>query len=471
MKFYKHQTKHHCYIDSSIQALALALFQDMKKALGFGFTVHTCASFSHGTISWYSPIKDFEDFKNNAMKVFLKNTALTKKWKKKLFTGAKPFLQFLSKIEKIDLSKLTNKELWNLYESYVLNYRRLFVWGEPPCMALRQKLGDLLLDYLKINSSNASEDLNILTAPHYISFTQREQYDLATLALKKDKEKLVKQHTKKYCWIPYDYGVMIWDEKHFRNELKKLKNPKKIIKEINAYLPKLKKQQKDLTKKLKIDKKHQIIFEALRDLTVLMDYKKEVFTKAHYFFRVVIEEVARRLQLSVPQMKALLNEEVKLVLSNKKKVSKKILNERLAFSVCNINKKGEYVYTTGKKAKEFYSRHLKEKIVKETVIQGHPASRGKRKGKVRVIVDAKNINTLKKGEILVTHMTSPDYIMGVKKAGAIVTDEGGITCHAAIISRELNIPCITGTKTATETLKTGDKVEVDANKGTVRKIK
>jgi pyruvate,water dikinase len=68
-------------------------------------------------------------------------------------------------------------------------------------------------------------------------------------------------------------------------------------------------------------------------------------------------------------------------------------------------------------------------------------------------------------------MTSPDYISAMNLAGAIVTDEGGLLSHAAIVSRELGKPCIVGTKVATRVFKNRDLVEVDANKGIVRKIK
>lgn len=78
---------------------------------------------------------------------------------------------------------------------------------------------------------------------------------------------------------------------------------------------------------------------------------------------------------------------------------------------------------------------------------------------------------VKKGDILVSPMTTSAFMPAIKKATAIVTDEGGITCHAAIVSRELNTPCIIGTKIATQVLKDGDIVEVDANKGIVRLIK
>ena len=69
-----------------------------------------------------------------------------------------------------------------------------------------------------------------------------------------------------------------------------------------------------------------------------------------------------------------------------------------------------------------------------------------------------------------TPMTRPEFLPLMKKAKAIITDEGGITCHAAIVSRELGIPCIIGTKIATKVLKDNDLVEVDAEKGIVRKI-
>jgi pyruvate,water dikinase len=74
------------------------------------------------------------------------------------------------------------------------------------------------------------------------------------------------------------------------------------------------------------------------------------------------------------------------------------------------------------------------------------------------------------GEVLVTAMTTPDYLPAMHKAVAFVTDEGGITCHAAIVAREIGKPCVIGAKIATQVLKDGDMVEVDADNGVVRKI-
>ncbi len=92
-------------------------------------------------------------------------------------------------------------------------------------------------------------------------------------------------------------------------------------------------------------------------------------------------------------------------------------------------------------------------------------------GPVRIIAGFKDMQDFKEGEILVTEMTNPDYVPIMKLAAAIVTNEGGITCHAAIASRELKVPCIIGTKFATKILKNNDMIEVNSSTGTVRIIK
>lgn len=101
-------------------------------------------------------------------------------------------------------------------------------------------------------------------------------------------------------------------------------------------------------------------------------------------------------------------------------------------------------------------------------LKGTCACKGKIKVKVNLIMTKLKINEIKDGEILVTSMTTPEYLPAMKKASAFITNEGGITCHAAIVARELNKPCIIGTKIATKVLKDGMKVEVDADEGVVR---
>lgn len=107
----------------------------------------------------------------------------------------------------------------------------------------------------------------------------------------------------------------------------------------------------------------------------------------------------------------------------------------------------------------------------KVIVKGLPASPGKVSGRVHVILDPSRIDEFKEGEILVTEMTAPDWVLAMKKAKAIVTDSGGMTCHASIVSRELGIPCIVGTKSrgeaATVTIPDGIDVTIDATHGVV----
>lgn len=107
----------------------------------------------------------------------------------------------------------------------------------------------------------------------------------------------------------------------------------------------------------------------------------------------------------------------------------------------------------------------------KVIVKGLPASPGKISGRVHVILDPSRIDEFKEGEILVTEMTAPDWVPAMKKAKAIVTDSGGMTCHASIVSRELGIPCIVGTKSrgeaATVTIPDGIDVTIDATHGVV----
>ena len=107
----------------------------------------------------------------------------------------------------------------------------------------------------------------------------------------------------------------------------------------------------------------------------------------------------------------------------------------------------------------------------DVILKGLPASPGLATGKVRIIEDPKDIKEFKDGEILVTLMTSPDWVPAMKKASAIITNNGGMTCHAAIVSREMQIPCLVGTTSrgnaATNVLKNGQEITVDAKNGVV----
>lgn len=127
------------------------------------------------------------------------------------------------------------------------------------------------------------------------------------------------------------------------------------------------------------------------------------------------------------------------------------------------------ITTLGKKAEQNESGGSVEETNAVVLLKGAAASLGAISGPVKIIHKPTEIDKINKGDVLVTEMTTPDYVPAMKKASAIVTDVGGRTCHAAIVSRELGIPCVVGTGTATSKLKNGQVVTVDGARGIVYK--
>ncbi len=118
------------------------------------------------------------------------------------------------------------------------------------------------------------------------------------------------------------------------------------------------------------------------------------------------------------------------------------------------------ITTIGEKEKQ-------EQVKGKIILEGEGASPGIGIGKVKVIKDLEDLDKLQEDDVLVTKMTNPDMVVSMKKASAIITDEGGLTSHAAIVSREMGIPAVVGTRDATEKLKDGEIVTVDGTNGKV----
>ena len=127
----------------------------------------------------------------------------------------------------------------------------------------------------------------------------------------------------------------------------------------------------------------------------------------------------------------------------------------------------------GYKGKAYYfdkPQIIEEKHQATTEIKGNIAQKGIARGTVKLVLTVKDLPKVKAGDIMVTFMTSPNFMPAMRLAGAFVTDEGGLTCHAAIVAREMKKPCVIGTKVATKTFKDRDMVEVNADTGVVKKL-
>ncbi len=147
----------------------------------------------------------------------------------------------------------------------------------------------------------------------------------------------------------------------------------------------------------------------------------------------------------------------------------RLLNRRKFAVIWHKNEKLKIFW--GAEAKIFFNSKIKEEKIEVNEIIGTPIFEGKLKGVVKIIKSIKDFSKVKNGNILVTSDTTPDFVPLFKKVAGIITDEGGVICHAAIVAREMKIPCVVGTKVATKFLKDNDLVELDAREGIIKKIK
>jgi phosphohistidine swiveling domain-containing protein len=385
---------------------------------------------------------------------------------------------FMNVLSSAVFSKYFDKELLDVYNGIMETYCYVYPYGEPVTFMTKDFAG-----YMKPRFVGKDEDFYAMIAPREKSFLQREDMDILKIAIiAKDKgiekvSEMLKEHRKKYEWLPYDYGANHYDLAHFERELKKLlelsiDELKKRYDSLKGYEENIIIKQDKIRKDNDISDEEDKLYNVVRESYYLIDSKKEYFTKIHWYSERVFSEIAKRIGVDIDIVRHFLPDETKKYLIKKELVDKDNMKRRIENYYFLIKDDGTYDFYEDGKAKSLIDEFLEhyERSYSDAHVKGMTAQKGVVTGRARVITSALYCHRVKHGDILITHMTSPDFMVAVKRASAIVTDEGGVTCHAAIVSRELKIPCVIGTKDATKVFKDVDEIEVDADKGIVRKI-
>ena len=383
---------------------------------------------------------------------------------------------FQAEISKKYLSSLSDEDLFKTYCQWQKRY--LDFWGVGLVLELANLGGEeILKQRLSQKIKNQKEfvlALEKLSAPQDLSFYQQEELDL--LKLKKCQrskrfDQLLERHTQKYYWIRNSY----FEQKqlkadYFKEILSGIKQVRLKMNEIKSLPKKTFSEARLIIKKYQLDKKTIKTAKRLSYSIWWQDSrKKEIFIANHYM-DLFLKEISKRKKINFSDLRFYWPTEIIGLLKDNKKVFFKEIAKRKKFVLIHYYK-DTLTYKGGKKQRDLIKPFLTKNVDADLeTITGSVVSTGcgKVKGRVRILLTPRNVNKMKKGEILVAPMTSPEFIVAMKKAAAIITDEGGITSHAAIVSRELGIPCLVGTKVATKALKDGDLVEVNANHGVIR---
>jgi pyruvate,water dikinase len=199
----------------------------------------------------------------------------------------------------------------------------------------------------------------------------------------------------------------------------------------------------------------------------IQDTRKGMVLRLNHFLFQFAKELSRRTGLSKQEILYLIPPEIPEVLL-KKHINRKVIKQRVQHCLLLFTPQG-YALFSGKRAQAARTR-LQQNASADVIWRGLPVYPGLVSGQARIINTAADIKKFRQGEVLLTNNTTPEFVPIITKARAIVTEQGGVTTHAAIISREFRIPCVVGVAGITKTIKTGDNIEVNAMKGIIKKL-
>ena len=313
-----------------------------------------------------------------------------------------------------------------------------------------------------------------------------EPVDLLKIALEAKKGKnidsLLDEHIEKYAWLKGPVGFIdtSFTKEDYLERLENLKDAN-IEKRLKTILDVRKNDDIEYEKimnKYKFSPRAEKIIKAIRSFVLLRTYTTEYSDHLFYIGRnTLFKEISQRTNIDPQDLIMLEDKEIISILKNNGKMSKKIAklldSRKKAFAILWINGKvekifGEEVFSLQNEvANIFKTSNNSDQKDESNVLIGNIANKGKVKGVARILKSYEDIYKVRKGDIIVATMTTPDYISAMEKASGFITDEGGITCHAAILSREFDVPCIVGTINATSRIKDGEIIELDAYTGKI----
>jgi len=485
------------------------LINDYPKAGAGSYIKEGFVEWKNGVASYHLKRNQFNKVADLLAMHILEMTPEHKKRLKKYYLLAKQLMVESEKFRNLNFSKFSDTELIKRFNKLADLHRQNHLYGGILTFLAdeeQQRVSNGIMNKIKalIKENKVKIDLtlawNIITTQRKRSFREQEEIDLLKFCIEIFKNKklcrLLKKtddvcetlknhnvsykklvfHYNKYRWITYMYLGPGYGIDFYCNRIKEIilrgsKNINRLYLEALNKHKEIIKSQKQLIEKLKPNKKEKELLLFAGEFVWLKGYRKDTFYHLFYSYEPFLCEVAKRIGVGNWQKIAFLFPwEFKKALIDRK-FTEDILEQRRTHSLYYVSKKIIKFYYKEDVKKFKNSVQIENNIGSGDTLKGMIAYPGVAKGVVKIIQRPDDIKEMKQDNILVSQMTNPNLVPAMRKAAAIVTNTGGLTCHASILSRELKIPCIVGTKIATKVLKDGDLVEVDANKGIVKILK
>lgn len=477
---------HHGVIFSEIFGLGEST--EYSEKIGYPFKRSTGVWLANG--DYLDIQEEWDEMRTLIENNYAKDPQYLEKYSKHCLEKAEEIVSFCKKIKNQDVTKLSNQELSDMYMDLVEEFKQFM-----PFMIsvhsideiLTKKFNEALSDFIKekgLSQSDFFEYQTILTFPYRKILVLEEQESLLKIAVKIKTEKLqttdptidilLDEHVEKYSWInAYLFENLPHTKEYFVDKLKSLLETN--VEE--EYILKTKAEEKIKQEQEKLMGEilsHPELFALSKEIQVfgfLRSYRVDVIFYSFVLVMNLLNEISKRITISVIDIKYLDSTEVSSILNTKTELDYLTLIEKRKSGFVSIAINGERCELLGEDAQKVSSIIKIHEEVNNGAIKGTIAYPGKLTAHCKVLFSLEDMKKIEEGDVMVIAMTDPNYIPAMVKAAAFVTDQGGILCHAAIVSREMKKPCIIGTKNATKVLKDGNMVEVDAEKGIVRIIK
>ncbi len=377
------------------------------------------------------------------------------------------YRKLFQEMKSTDYATISNEELFNLFKQLLNCYARILSYFRATQVQGTQHVVQELHNHFP------EKEVLLLLNPVEVDEVGLEHMDWQKILQEEISESTLISHAQQYPWLVAAHYTMpdVLETLQMRYKLDQKSIKKSLVHEkekLRAQQEKILAGKPHLTEKVSL----------LQQLSLNRMKVKSCWGGSDFYLIHLMEEISKRTGESVHDLtKLYLLEDMEALILRGIPLSAQEKENRTNCFV-GLWKGGELTFSSGDEAEQVAKRELGELYETEArqEISGTPANPGKVQGMVFVL-HANNVqqmrearNSFTKGQILVTEMTQPNIMDIAARAGAIVTDEGGMLSHAAVISRELKIPCIVGTHVGTQVFKDGDLVEVDAEKGVVRKI-
>ena len=383
----------------------------------------------------------------------------------------KHLLSVGARARKVNASRRDLLKLFTDYESAIRAFGYFFI---TPFSIDDYFFPRLARDLKKFFPAEELKDvLGVISSPTIVFEYQKYQSALLKAVRAEDFQKIVAE----YAWIKeYSFQEKLLDISAARSDRRQLVSGR-LEKEIKSTAANCRKNKETLlsllsrVKDKSVRNKISLVNQYINIKTERIEIYKKFQTDFRNFFRQLAVLISHEKPgFTYDDAISLSIEEILAYLKNGSLPDLSLIRKRFAKQYVCFGYRGLLYF--------IYNPSLIEKIRKSFLsfesskeLKGVVVSGGRATGRVKLIQSAGDLNNFTTGEIMVANFTTPDYVPAMKKAVAIITDDGGITSHAAIIARELKKPCVVGTKIATKALHDGDLVDVDADKGTVKIIK